>query len=265
MRKTYHSPEDRLVPSLSRAIQIMNLVSAPDQRLTVSEIARHLSLPKSSVHGLCNTLLSYDLLRKRDDQSFRLGPHIMRWSNAFTRTIDVTNEFLTLLDSESDIPGSTITLSVLNGRDVVYVAARNTDKHSTLFRFRIGDSLPAAFTATGKAFLMEMLDSEVRGIYADGFPPRMTPHSVTNVEELIAELQCLRRTGYSIDKEQVMEGMLCYGKTVLNGQNQSVAGVAISIPVETMTLNDEMRIVSTLQRFANVISRRMGSGDIELQ
>ena len=262
MDKTHRSSEERLVPSLSRAIQIMNLVSAPDQRLTVSEIARHLSLPKSSVHGLCSTLLSYELLQKRDDQSFKLGPHVMRWSNAFTRTIDVTDEFLTLLDSESDIPGSTITLSVLNGREVVYVAARNTDRHPNLFKFRIGDSLPAAFTATGKAFLMGMLDSEVRGMYADGFPPPMTPHSVTDVEALITELQCFRRAGYSIDKEQVMDGMLCYGKTVLNGQNQSVAGVAISIPAETMTPQEEARIVSTLERFADVISRRMGSGYI---
>ncbi|MEI4263800.1 IclR family transcriptional regulator [Roseovarius sp. D0-M9] len=262
MDKTYRSSEERLVPALSRAIQIMNLVSAPDQRLTISEIARHLSLPKSSVHGLCATLLSYDLLQKRDDQSFKLGPHIMRWSNAFTRTIDVTDEFLTLLDSEADIPGSTITLSVLNNREVVYVAARNTDRHPNLFKFQIGDSLPAAFTATGKAFLMGMLDSEVRGIYADDFPPPMTPHSVTDVEDLITELHGLRRAGYSIDREQVMVGMLCYGKTVLNGQNQPVAGVAISIPAETMTPQEEARIVSTLERFADVISRRMGSGGL---
>jgi DNA-binding IclR family transcriptional regulator len=186
----------------------------------------------------------------------------MRWSNAFTRTIDVTDEFLTLLDRESDIPGSTITLSVRNGKDVVYVAARNTDRHANFFTFRIGESLPAAFTATGKAFFMAMLDSEVRSLYADSFPAPMTPHSIPDLDALIAELQGLRRKGYSIDREQVMEGMVCYGKTVLNGQNQSAAGVAISIPAETMTAQDEERIVSTLERFADIISRRMGSGGL---
>ena len=259
---TPNRPRDiRLVPALNRAVRILDLVSAPDQRLTVSDIARHLSLPKSSVHGLCATLVACDLLQKRSDQSYRIGPHIMRWSNAFTRNIDVTDEFLTMLDTESDFPGPTITLSVRNGPDVVYVAARNSERHPNFFTFKIGQSLPAAFTATGKAFLMAMHEAEVRRLYSGSFPQPMTPNSVRDMNALIVELQTFRPKGYSVDDGQVREGMRCYGRTILDGQNRPIAGVAISIPADTLTSDDEARIVRTLQRFADVISRRMGSDE----
>ena len=208
-------------------------------------------------------LVENELLVKRDDQSVRIGPHVMRWANAFSRSTDVMDEFLAIWDAESDFPGATITLSVRDNADVVYIAVRNSDRYQGFFSFSVGARLPAAFTATGKAFLMNMRDNDVRRLYADGFPEPLTPSSVRTVDALIEELKRFRKLGYSIDKEQVSEGMRCYGKTVLDSQNMPLAALAVSIPAENMSTAEEKQILSTLEAMAEKISRRMGA-DIRL-
>ena len=249
----------RLVPALDRSVQILDMICVTDQRLTISEISRRMGIPKSTVHGICVTLLEHELLLKRDDQSFRIGPHIMRWANTFKRTIDVTDEFLSVWDSESEFPGATITLSVLDGADVVYIAARNSDRYHDFFTFSVGARLPAAFTATGKAFLMCMREREVRALFSEEFPDALTPASVRSLDALLEELKRFRELGYTIDNEQVKEGMRCFGKTVLNSWNAPIAGLAVSIPADAISAEEEQNIVASLESMAETISRRMGA------
>lgn len=259
VKKNSRSDNKRMVPAVSRSIQILDLISQYDRKLNISDISRELVIPKSSVSGLISTLVANEILYKCADQTFQIGPHVMRWSNSFGQATDVTDEFLTILDAESELPGTTVTLSVLDNLDVVYIAARNSGRYANFFSFKIGSRLPAAFTATGKAFLMQMSDSEIRRLYEDYFPTALTRHSVTGVEELLSELRELRDLGYSIDREQVTAGMLCYATVILNSQNRVIAGLAISVPAEPMAQSEERRIVSTLERVANAISRRMGA------
>jgi DNA-binding IclR family transcriptional regulator len=253
------SESRRLVPALSRTIQIMDLISSSDERLTISEISRRVGIPKSTAYGICATLVEHEMLMRRDDQSFRIGPHVMRWSNAFSRSIDVMDEFIAIWDSDSDFPGATITLSVRDGADVVYLAVRNSEKYQGFFSFSVGARLPAAFTATGKAFLMHMRESDVRRLYADGLPEPLTPASVQSLDALMEELNQFKKLGYSIDNEQVSDGMRCYAKIVLDSQNMPVAGIAASIPADALTSEEERKIVTSLEAMAEKISRRMGA------
>jgi len=177
----------KLVPALERGVRILDTVGRARSYPSLSDLARELGIAKSSVHTLCNTLVQLGLLIKRPDQTFRLGPHVMRWSNAFQQQSDLAAEFAAIWDQETQLPGATITLTVLEGNEVVYIAARNSDLSHPLFEFRAGMRLPAAFTATGKAFLSTMSDFEVRRLYPDGLPEPRTANSVRTLEELLRE------------------------------------------------------------------------------
>ncbi len=125
----------------------------------------------------------------------------MRWSNAFIQQSDVATEFATIWDQEAELPGAKITLSVLEGSEVVYLAARNSDVSHSLIEFRAGIRLPAAFTATGKASLSHMTDFEVRRLFGQGLPSPRTPSSVQQIDHLIDELRQVRVSGYSCDDQ----------------------------------------------------------------
>ncbi len=259
------APPDKakLVPALDRGVRVLDFVARAKAYPTLGEIARELSLAKSSAHTICATLVQLELLIRRLDQSFQLGPHVMRWANAFTNQSDVGTEFAAIWDQESEMPGATITLTVLEGTEVAYIAARNSDVSHSLIDFRVGMRLPAAFTATGKAFLSHMTDAEIRRLFSDGFPAPRTSQSVVSVEDLIHELREVRRRGFSVDNQQVADGIVCFGACVLNSLNRPIAGVAVSLPVERMVDLSKSSIIANVQRIAVRLSHRMGA-DMEV-
>ncbi len=251
-----------LVPALERGTRILDFITKSRNYPSLTDLSRELDIAKSSVHTLCNTLIQLELLIRRPDQTFQLGPHVMRWSNAFTQQSDVATEFTTIWDQETQLPGATITLTVLEGAEVVYIAARNSDVSHSLIEFRAGMRLPAAFTATGKAFLSHLSDFEVRRLFANGLPEPRTPNSVRSMDKLLEELEMVRTNGYSCDNEQVVEGIVCYGASVLDSKNRPIAGVAVSLPAEKLSVDEKSKIIADVQRIAKKISHRMGA-DIE--
>ncbi|MEC9367445.1 MAG: IclR family transcriptional regulator [Pseudomonadota bacterium] len=251
--------EQKLVPAVERATRILDFVARSQAYPSLSDLTRELGLAKSSVHTLCRTLVQLNLLIRRPDQTYQLGPHLMRWSLAFSRQSDVAAEFASIWDKETEMPGATITLTVLEGNEVVYIAARNSAVSNSLVDFRAGMRLPAAFTATGKSFLSYMSDFEVKRLYADGLPEPRTPHSVRTLDKLLQELRETRERGYSIDNQQVAEGIICFGASVLDSRNMPIAGVAVSLLAEQTTEEDRKQIIANVKRITSRLSVRMGA------
>ena len=247
-----------LGPAVDRACQIMDLAAKAPQGLTTVEISRQLGIARSSAHSLCATLTHLNLLFRRSDHSFQLGSHVMRWANAFSERSDVAAEFATIWDEGTQFPGATITLSVLEGAEVVYIAARNSHMLPN-FEFRAGMRLPAAFTATGKAFLSHMNDFEVKRLFEGEFPAPLTAHSAKSVTQLLKELETCRKRGYSIDDEGVKEGMVCFGYPVLNSRNRPIAGLAVSLPKHDFAEPEIKKIVDNVRDIAKKISSRLGA------
>lgn len=256
--ETLETTGTNLVPALVRAHAILDLIASSDASPTVSDLARRLGLPKSTVHGLCATLVKLGLLVRGTDNCFRIGPHVMRWANTFVANSDVATEFAALWDSLNVLAGETITLTVLEGAEVVYIAARNSTSPLGL-TFRIGMRLPAAFTATGKAILSTMTDEQVRGIMANRWPQPLTGNSVHSIDELLRELAKVRRKGYSIDNGQVREGMWCFGTPVRNSANQVVAGVAVSMLAGSVDGPTADLVAANIQKVARLLSTRLGA------
>lgn len=246
-------------PALERGARILDLVARSKIFPSLSDVSRELGIARSTVHALCQTLVQLDLLIRRGDQTFQLGPHVMRWSNAFMQQSDVATEFATIWDQETELPGATITLTVLEGSEVVYIAARNSAVSHSLIEFRAGMRLPAAFTATGKAFLSHMTDFEVRKLFAQGLPEALTMHSVQDIDRLLDELRQIRGCGYSCDDQQVAEGIICFGASVLDSRNRPMAGVAVSLPADELPQEERDRVIANVQRIATRLSHRMGA------
>lgn len=246
-------------PALERGARILDMVARSKSFVSLSDLSRELKIARSSVHSLCCTLVTLELLIRRSDQTFQLGPHVMRWSNAFTLQTDVATEFAAIWDQQTAFPEATITLTVLDGAEVVYIAARNSPGVRTAIEFRVGMRLPAAFTATGKAFLSHFTDFEIRRLYPQGLPAPRTARSVRTVDDLLCELRDVRRKGYSCDEEQITEGLVCFGATVLDPHSRPLAGVAVSLAVDADAMADRAAIIDNLLRMASRLSHRMGA------
>ncbi|HTM76340.1 MAG TPA: IclR family transcriptional regulator C-terminal domain-containing protein, partial [Devosia sp.] len=55
------------------------------------------------------------------------------------------------------------------------------------------------------------------------------------------------------------EGIICFGASVLDSRNRPIAGVAVSLPTESMQEGERERVIANVQRIATRLSHRMGA------
>lgn len=247
-------------PAVVRASDVLDLVSDNSKPMSLADMTKALNIPKSSLHGICSTLIELNLLSKLDSGYMVLGPHIMQWANAFLSRIDISQEFFASWDDMQVFPEETITLSVMDNKEVTYIAYRNGTRPLG-YTFKTGTRLPAVFAATGLAMLSTMTDQKVKSIYKepDDWPELITSKGIQNIDDLIEELHITRKRYYSFDRECVREGMYCFGAPVFDSNShEAIAGVAVSILAEETTPDLEQEAGRAISSLAKRLTERLG-------
>lgn len=249
--------QNRQVPALVRASRILDeLVTGKPKG--VSDLSRSLGLPKSSIHGLCQTLAELGILARVGANQFAIGPHVLKWANAFQNQSSLTVEFERLCAETSVLEREALNLSVLSEASVLYVSCRAGTRPLGV-SFSVGMSFPAVFTATGKAMMSTMTEQQIDAIVAVGWPKPITPASVRNRKELMVEIEETRQRGYSIERGQLREGMLCIGVPVLGASGSSaIAGLAVGLLSAEVTPESLEKLGSDLVGFSQQLAVRLG-------
>jgi DNA-binding IclR family transcriptional regulator len=260
-----------LVPAVARALTLLERIAQARTPLTLARLAAELGYPKSSVHGLCNTLLNFGYLRRQPDGAFLIGARVMGLAEAFVAGTQVTDEFNALWNTTAGgAHDETIILSVLNGAEVVYVAARPGRRPLGL-AFNVGMRLPAHLAATGKAMLAHQSPERIVQLFPTDPLPRMSGKGPLTRAALKRELRLTRERGYSIDDEGVREGVYCMGAPVFDASGQAVAGVGVCINKSMLGTDASARHLEVVLGAARELTQRLGgsvpaaSRDIEKQ
>ncbi|MGO1163488.1 IclR family transcriptional regulator [Brucella pseudogrignonensis] len=247
----------KLVPAVMRASQILDCVAESRDGIKLSDLVRKTGLPKSSVHGLCQTLTHLKLLKLNGDGCFTMGPQSVRWANVFLAKSDIVDAFHEAVAEAAGLEAYTLTLSQLEGAEVIYLSCRNSSAPLGI-TFRIGMRVPAVFTATGKAMLSSMIPQDRARHLPSDWPKPITPSSVQSLRNLEAEMAEVKTKGYSLDDGQLREGMFCIGASICDRPNHPAAGIALSM----MAAEARPEIIETMgarvRALADSVAERMG-------
>lgn len=245
------------VPSVLKAARLLDQVAASRDALALGEISARLGLPKSSTLALCTSLTVSGLLKRYEDGTYHLGTRVVDLAHAYLVRTDVAKEFEQALDALKAFEEEAAVLAVRDGADVVYIACRNGNLPVGV-SYRIGMRLPASCTATGKALISTLSDSEVRQLYRGKRLPQLTANSCASVGALLGELREVRRLGFATDQEETRDGMCCIGVPIgepLDGP--AIAAVAVSMLKGSDTAPRREKAVDTLKELAQMLLHRL--------
>ena len=249
----------RLVPAVERASRLLDALSASRQPLSLAELSRALSMPRSSVHGLLATLVTLGLARRNEDAEFSLGPKALQWADAYTAQSDVLRAFGARVDRSAELGTETVMLATLDGADVVYLACRQGSRPLAV-NFRVGGRFPAACTSSGKAMLATLPDPDVSQRLGAGTLPRLTRYGVTGLQALLRQLDTARRQGWAVDDEETAEGMQCFGAPVFcAGESSAIAAVAVSLIKAGLSTRRRDAMIEAIRQLAQHLSQRLGA------
>lgn len=220
------------VKSADRTLDVLEALAADPSKPTLGELARRLGIPKSSLHGVLRTLQVRGWVQT--DQTgtrFGLGVRALRVGAAFVESDDAVSVLAPVLDALAAQFGETVHLGRLDGSDVVYLAKRESVHPLRLFS-AIGRRLPAHATALGKALLAQQPDEQLAQLLPTPLP-RLTPHTLTDLAALRADLATVRTVGYAVDREENSEGIICVAVAVPAHYPGEPCVDAISVAVPT--------------------------------
>jgi DNA-binding IclR family transcriptional regulator len=246
------------VKSAARALTILELLTKVEHPMTFVAIEEILGYPRSSLHGLLQTLADRGWLELDEtSRGYALGIRAWEAGNTYLRATSLAKRALPYMTEVRDALDETVQLAVLDGRFNVYVAKVDGTQRLVLAS-EVGRRLGAHATGLGKILLAGLAPQELERRLAGVDLERYTLNTITDAGELKTELARIRSSGYALDNEEYTIGVRCVAVPVRNHAGEIVAALSVSVPRVRLSLQRQRRALQLLRRAATDLSSTLG-------
>jgi DNA-binding IclR family transcriptional regulator len=249
-----------IVPALAQGLGILSLFGREQRSYTAPEIARKLSLPRTKVFRLLQTLQSLDYLRCAEDKRhFSLGPALLRGGFEYLASLDMVEVAQPVLQRLRDETGLSTHMAIRDGREIVYVA-RFAALRTIASSVHVGTRFPVHATVMGRMTIFEMGDTELDTLFRDQPLQRFTKQTPTTLKALKMLLAEDRRRGYAVSQAFFEAGVSAIAAPVRDGAGRIVAAInvtAVDAQIDEQAMHGELK--NTVLGAAAEISRWLAS------
>jgi DNA-binding IclR family transcriptional regulator len=255
--KAEAKPGPEPVAALRNGLQVLKSFSVTEPVLGVTEIARRIGLSPSTVYRALVTLAEEGLV-ERDSGSdrYRLSVGVVALAGPLLANLDIREVARPYLEQLALASRESVNLGIWNRTEAVnieQVPGPGIIKHLA----PLGRRNPAHASATGKVLLafspqpdlQEILD---RGLY------RLTDRTIVEPAALIQELARVRKDGYAINNEEMVNELVAFAAPVFDHRGRVVAAVSVSAPSFHAPAERFPFFAALVVDTAKDISRRMG-------
>lgn len=257
MNSSNHEKQ-RLIASVQRAIDILNLFDQRHFELGNTEIARAMGLPKSTVSGLVQTLEANGLLEQNNsNRKYHLGFKLVEYGSTLLNQIDLRQVAQPFLEALLDWCNESVNLAVWDEGYVVYIE-RLFGTNLLGMRSEIGKREPVHSTALGKAILSGLSERERRDFLNKIKLFSKTPRTLTSMDALLEDIRLSQERGFALDDEENELGGRCVAAPIRDFQGKPVAAVSVSVPLQRMSQEQIPAFGGKVREVAEAISLRLG-------
>lgn len=245
------------IQSVDRALSILECFSLERQELGVSELARLLSLNKSTAFGLVSTLERRGYLQQNSDNGkYGLGLKALDLATIRLAAFSFTRVARPILKALVDRLGETVHLAIYDRGEVVYVDKIESSSTIQIASF-IGKRNPCYCTGVGKCLLAFQPEAEVERVVAGGLAPR-TAKTITNPDAFRAALAHIRSVDQAIDDEEFELGLVCVAAPIRDSSRAVCAAISVSSPTFRIGRDTIVEIARQVSETAAAVSQSLG-------
>jgi IclR family acetate operon transcriptional repressor len=240
---------------IGKALDIIDILRASAQPLSLNELTLRLELAKSSVFRILHTLEVSGYIDRDSSGRYTVAADLRALAPGQLRTSLVGAALPALKDLSREFR-ETVSLA-MRFENRVEVVATIESPHLIRMGNTVGRIVPPHASSLGKG-VAAFQPEEVRERLVRSYGiHRFTDHTVTDEVELKREFERVRSRGFSTDREEsVLEGC-CFGVPILDAHGDAIAAISISAP--KMRIGDEQlqqRLVAALRRTAESVARQ---------
>lgn len=215
-----------IIPNLRNACRVLREIGDCDDGLTVAEACRRLGLPQTTALRIFATLESEGFL-ERSGRVYRLGGALTLLHLQKVRQFDLAEIAKPVMEELAREAGETAHLAVPLGFNVLIIGVCECP-HPVRATSQVGTRAEMHCSATGKVFIAYMYADRIDEFVSAAPLNARTERTITTRDELVREVERVRRDGYAVDNEEFYDGVRCLAAPIFDRHGRIVAAVGVT-------------------------------------
>lgn len=246
--------------SVSSVLKVFNILHAlgEQKEIGVSELSQRLMMSKATTYRFLQTMktLGYISQEGETDQ-YSLTLKLFELGSMSLEYVDL----ISLADKEmryiSEQTNEALHLGSLDENEIIYIHKIDSG-YNLRMQSRIGKRNPLYSTAIGKVLLAEREEEFVRDTLSTVKFIKHTDKTIENTEQLLSELQVVKKQHYAEDHEEQEPGVRCIAVPIYDRFGAVIAAISISLPTIRFEEKRKSYYVALLHQAGNKISKKWG-------
>jgi IclR family transcriptional regulator, acetate operon repressor len=234
--------------SIDRAAQILVRLMESAEAVTLAGVMEDTQLPKSTAARLLRALERNGLAQRRPGGGFRPGPALVDYAHGESPVGDLATLAVPYLEALEQATGETTNVAIPTPTGVARIA--QVDSHHPLGAGNwVGPRIPPHASSMGKVFMAFGAAQPPFGRLA-----KLAPSTITNIADLLHELEEVRRRGYATTWEELEAGLCSTAAPVRGSKRTVIAAISISAPTVRTTRERLAELSGHVVRTADALS-----------
>jgi DNA-binding IclR family transcriptional regulator len=248
------------VPAVRRAIQVLEILANSHTGLSLAELSRSTSIPKSSLFRILNTLEHHSVvLQDEQRETFTLGMKLIDWGNRALDKIDLKTVSHPHLIRMAHETRESYYVAILDDSEVIVIDRADTPEMWQMVA-RLGQRSPVHATASGQILISEMSAPAINALINRHGLRKFTGRTITTRESLEKRLRQVRAKGFVVADAEYKPDLCVIAVPIRDHHGRITAALMTAMPSERARTEPERvnEVLSVLEREAVVISREIG-------
>lgn len=246
------------IQTLERLVAILDCFNLDKPSVGVREVARQTNLSHSTVGRMMGFMKEMGILNQDPESlQYMMGSKVLQWAGMYTVTSDVRAVSLPVMVRLQEATRETVSLYVLEGEERVCVE-RLESPETVRIVARVGRRIPLYAGSAGKVFLAFMQKNLCEEILGKIDLVPMTKQTITDKDELRADLEQIRKLGYAVSKGEWLIDASGVAAPIFDQSAKIIAALTISGPAQRFTDSVIKEIANLLLQEVKKISIGLG-------
>jgi len=256
----------KTVKSVENALNILQELRVSDGA-TVTELANRVGLTPGAVHTQLSTLRNSNIVKK-DGTTYKLGPEVLLFGASFTNNHPLVRSGKGLID-ELALETEEVANVHVERNYRIYKLYERFGRDATARSFHINKREQRCqflhCTAAGKPILANLPPERIDRFLDEQELTEHTSDTITDKAALKDELEQIRKQGFALDQEEILNGIRGVGAFIRNEEQNVMGSVCVAGPSARFQGEYfEEELPELVTSVANRIEINLQTGDTEL-
>lgn len=246
------------VPNLEKGIRVLETLAAGNRAMTLQEIIHEVDISQTTAYRILHTLGMHGyIIHNEISKKYKLTRKILSVGFQTIQERSMLEVALPRMRELRDIVKETVFFGVMGEERGLFIE-QVLGKYPFCFVIAPGKLFELHCSAPGKAMMAFMPEKMRNNYLARMTYEKFNENTIQTEEVYLKELEKVRKSGYALDMEEELHGVVCVGVPIFDYSNIPCGTIWISGPRDRLPPETLLTSANALMACSRSISFELG-------